>query len=392
SETLLDDFMLTHPIFLPADKLQQVLLEQYPSQKKPSEGWQGWDGADRKQAVLSVAFRYLDTYRELLQEEGERSHCFPKVPQGHAGPSRPHVPSGQRDCPEAEASSRWQTSLLRLPAGHETGCVLNFVLALPLRHDTRIAAAGWRGHVKRHIFLNTSQGAHIRKRAVTSCATGNTLLAFQTQFSFSFDVPGLTALTAHTRGGVYAEREELMKLSGRGLRNCQTAGMGGASTAEEQTLMRSNLHHADLQCCAVLCRPQVEFVCYVFHGEQARWRPLNLELVLQRCSEVQHWVATEILQCQSLPKRVQLLRKFIKIAALCKQQQDLLSFLALVLGLDNPAVSRLRLTWEPAPARPSSLWAEPEKAGDPSRNHKSYRDLLSSLRPPLIPFTPLLLK
>lgn len=64
------------------------------------------------------------------------------------------------------------------------------------------------------------------------------------------------------------------------------------------------------------CLLQVEFVCYVFHGEQSRWRPLNLELVLQRCSEVQHWVATEILQCQSLPKRVQLLRKFIKIAAL----------------------------------------------------------------------------
>nr|XP_057932276.1 uncharacterized protein LOC131131531 [Doryrhamphus excisus]XP_057932277.1 uncharacterized protein LOC131131531 [Doryrhamphus excisus] len=31
-------------------------------------------------------------------------------------------------------------------------------------------------------------------------------------------------------------------------------------------------------------------------------------------------------------------------------------------------------------------------AKDPSRNHKSYRDLITSLRPPLIPFTPLLLK
>lgn len=37
------------------------------------------DGAERKQAVLNVAFRYLDTYRELLQEEGERSNSFPKV-------------------------------------------------------------------------------------------------------------------------------------------------------------------------------------------------------------------------------------------------------------------------------------------------------------------------
>nr|AIM47942.1 RAPGEFL1 [Pantodon buchholzi] len=64
------------------------------------------------------------------------------------------------------------------------------------------------------------------------------------------------------------------------------------------------------------CIHEVEFVGYVFHGDKACWRPLNLELVLQRCSEVQHWVATEILQCQSLPKRVQLLRKFIKIACL----------------------------------------------------------------------------
>lgn len=35
----------------------------------------------------------------------------------------------------------------------------------------------------------------------------------------------------------------------------------------------------------------------------------------------------------------------------CKQQQDLLSFLAVVLGLDNPAVSRLRLTWEVSASR-----------------------------------------
>lgn len=39
----------------------------------------GMDGVQRKRAVLSVAFRYLDTYRELLQEEGERNNSFPKV-------------------------------------------------------------------------------------------------------------------------------------------------------------------------------------------------------------------------------------------------------------------------------------------------------------------------
>lgn len=52
---------------------------RFGAEPKQGEGWPTWDGAERKQAVLSVAFRYLDTYRELLQEEGDRSNSFPKV-------------------------------------------------------------------------------------------------------------------------------------------------------------------------------------------------------------------------------------------------------------------------------------------------------------------------
>lgn len=39
----------------------------------------------------------------------------------------------------------------------------------------------------------------------------------------------------------------------------------------------------------------------------------------------------------------------------CKQNQDLLSFYAVVMGLDNAAVSRLRLTWEVMRLLPSPL-------------------------------------
>lgn len=42
---------------------------------------------------------------------------------------------------------------------------------------------------------------------------------------------------------------------------------------------------------------------------------MALELLLQRCNEVQLWVMTEVLLCSSLCKRVQLIKKFIKIAA-----------------------------------------------------------------------------
>lgn len=61
---------------------------------------------------------------------------------------------------------------------------------------------------------------------------------------------------------------------------------------------------------------QLEFVDYVFHGERGRRETANLELLLQRCSEVTHWVATEVLLCEAPGKRVHLLKKFIKIAAM----------------------------------------------------------------------------
>lgn len=42
---------------------------------------------------------------------------------------------------------------------------------------------------------------------------------------------------------------------------------------------------------------------------------MALELLLQRCNVVQLWVMTEVLLCSSLCNRVQLIKKFIKIAA-----------------------------------------------------------------------------
>lgn len=68
-------------------------LLRFGAEPKQGEGWPTWDGAERKQAVLSVAFRYLDTYRELLQEEGDRSNSFPKVQISTQTPTHIHTHS-----------------------------------------------------------------------------------------------------------------------------------------------------------------------------------------------------------------------------------------------------------------------------------------------------------
>uniref|UniRef100_A0A3Q3X1J0 Ras-GEF domain-containing protein n=1 Tax=Mola mola TaxID=94237 RepID=A0A3Q3X1J0_MOLML len=356
---------------------------------------EGRGAADRKRAVLNVAFRYLDTYRELLQEEGERSNGFPRV---------------------------------TLPASLVCVCVCSSEedkdsrkkQVRPLfRHFRRIDAClqpreAFRGSDEIFCRVYTPDHSYVTIRSRLSCRVGEILALVREKLQYSEDqpvLPGNLILVAVTSAGekaVFRPSDEAVFTTlgvNTHLFACEPFDLESLLPLPEEihwTPGDSKLHDMSAEEVAnqlvvfdwelFSCVHEVEFVCYVFHGEQSRWRPLNLELVLQRCSEVQHWVATEILQCQSLPKRVQLLRKFIKVAALCKQQQDLLSFLAVVLGLDNPAVNRLRLTWEGLPGKFRKQFQQFESIADPSRNHKSYRDLITGLRPPLIPFTPLLLK
>lgn len=61
---------------------------------------------------------------------------------------------------------------------------------------------------------------------------------------------------------------------------------------------------------------QQELVYFTFSRHSGGGsRTVALELLLQRCNEVQLWVMTEVLLCPLLCKRVQLIKKFIKIAA-----------------------------------------------------------------------------
>ncbi|XP_069381603.1 rap guanine nucleotide exchange factor-like 1 [Paralichthys olivaceus] len=425
TETLLDDFMLTHPIFLTADRLQQVLLQQFALEGRGGERGRrggemegetdgGLDAAERKQAVLNMAFRYLDTYRELLQEEGERSNNFPKELYLCAVQELTRHPELVEDVLKLQ---RW-TEILHCPSVEEKESRKKQVRPL-FRHFRRIDAClqpreAFRGSDEIFCRVYTPDHSYVTIRSRLSCRVGEILALVREKLQYSEDqpvLPGNLILVAVTSSGekaVFRPSDEAVFTTlgvNTHLFTCEASELESLLPLPEEihwTPGDSKLHDMSAEEVAnqlvafdwelFSCVHEVEFVCYVFHGEQSRWRPLNLELVLQRCSEVQHWVATEILQCQSLPKRIQLLRKFIKIAALCKQHQDLLSFLAVVLGLDNPAIGRLRLTWEGLPGKFRKQFQQFESIADPSRNHKSYRDLITSLRPPLIPFTPLLLK
>ncbi|XP_033913110.1 rap guanine nucleotide exchange factor-like 1 [Acipenser ruthenus] len=413
AEILLDDFMLTHPIFLSADKLQQVLLKEFRADRKSREGCRGFDSADRKQAVLSVAFRYLKMYRHLLQDEGEKSHTFPKELCACVVQDLARYPELVEEVLKLQ---RW-TEILQDQALEESDSKKP---VRPLfRHFRRVDAClqpreAFRGSDEIFCRVYTPDHSYVTIRSRLSSSVQEILALVSEKLQYSEEQEGqqgamvLVAVTSSGEKAVFRPSEDSVFTTlgvNTHLFACEPERLGALVPLPEEIHWSpgdSRLHDMSAEEVAnqllafdwelFSCVHEVEFVRYVFRGEEARWRPLNLELVLQRCSEVQHWVGTEILQCQSLPKRGQLLRKFIKIAALCKQNQDLLSFLSVVLGLNNPALSRLRQTWEGLPSKFKKQFQQLESISDPSRNHKSYRDLLSSLRPPIIPFTPLLLK
>uniref|UniRef100_A0A8C5GJD0 Rap guanine nucleotide exchange factor 4 n=1 Tax=Gouania willdenowi TaxID=441366 RepID=A0A8C5GJD0_GOUWI len=140
------------------------------------------------------------------------------------------------------------------------------------------------------------------------------------------------------------------------------------------------------------CVHEHELLYHTFGRPSFRRTTANLDLFLRRFNQIQLWVVTEVCLCAQLSKRVQLLKKFIKIAAHCREFKNLNSFFAIIMGMSNPAVSRLSQTWEKLPTKFKKFYAEFENMMDPSRNHRSYRLTVTKLEPPIIPFMPLLLK
>lgn len=138
---------------------------------------------------------------------------------------------------------------------------------------------------------------------------------------------------------------------------------------------------------------ELELIHYVFGRHKFPGAiTANLERFVRRFNEVQHWVVTELCLCEDLVKRAILLKKFIKIAAVLKEQKNLNSFFAVMFGLGNSAVHRLHKTWERIPSKTKRIYCAYERLMDPSRNHRAYRLAVAKLSPPYIPFMPLLLK
>ncbi|XP_072270921.1 rap guanine nucleotide exchange factor-like 1 [Pyxicephalus adspersus] len=415
AELALDDFILTHTLFLPTDELL-VQLQQYfcGCSRHTSPTWEGGDAVQKKQAVLCALLHLLDTYKDSLQEE-ERTFQLIKDFYVLVMRDAPNLP--QLEGNVIRLHRLVETAELRLTDGSAAPCSKQ---VKPLfRHFRRIDSClqprvAFRGSDEIFCRVYMPDHSYVTIRSRLSASVSDILTSVSEKLQYSEEQgqreePLILVAVTSSGDKVLLKPDDGCIFTTLGINShlfaCNRDELCSLVPLPEEVQLPpedSHIHRIEAEDLAnhlsafhwelFSCVHELEFVDYVFHVERGRRETANLELLLQRCSEVQHWVSTQTLLCEAPARRTQLLKKFIKTAAICKQNQDLLSFFAIVMGLDNGAVSRLRVTWEKLPGKFKNLFSKFENLTDPCRNHKSYREMVSRMRPPVIPFIPLILK
>ncbi|XP_004582508.3 rap guanine nucleotide exchange factor 5 isoform X2 [Ochotona princeps] len=405
TETLLDDFLLTYTVFMTTDDLCQALLRHY-SAKKYQGKEENSDVPCRKRKVLHLVSQWIALYKDWLHED-EHSKMFLKTIYRNVLDDVYEYPILEKELKEFQkllGMHRRHTVDEYSPQRKNKALFHQFSLKENwLQHRGAVTETE---EIFCHVYITEHSYVSVRAKVSSTAQeilkvvaekihpTQEELALVAVSFSGEkhelqpHDLAISKSVEASGRLYVYrkdladtlnpfAENEEAQQ------RSVRILGMNTWDLALELMNFDWSLFNSI---------HEQELIYFTFSRQGSGAHTVNLSLLLQRCNELQLWVATEILLCSQLGKRVQLVKKFIKIAAHCKAQRNLNSFFAIVMGLNTASVSRLAQTWEKIPGKFKKLFSELESLTDPSLNHKAYRDAFKKMKPPKIPFMPLLLK
>ncbi|XP_045155270.1 rap guanine nucleotide exchange factor-like 1 [Echinops telfairi] len=398
SDLLLDDIVLTHSLFLPTEKFLQELHQYFVW----AGGMEGPEGLGRKQACLAMLLHFLDTYQGLLQEE-EGAGCIIKDLYLLIMKDESLYQDLREDT--LRLHQLVETVELKIP---EESQPPNKQVKPLFRHFRRIDSClqtrvAFRGSDEIFCRVYMPDHSYVTIRSRLSASVQDILGSVTEKLQYSEEPAGredslILVAVASSGEKVLLQPTEDCVFTTLGINShlfaCTRDSYEALVPLPEEIQVSpgdTEIHRVEPEDVAnhltafhwelFRCVHELEFVDYVFHGERGRRETANLELLLQRCSEVTHWVATEVLLCESPGKRAQLLKKFIKTGAITPKPKEL---------SDTP-FSLLQIL-QKLPGKFKNLFRKFENLTDPCRNHKSYREVISKMKPPVIPFVPLILK
>ncbi|XP_062265795.1 rap guanine nucleotide exchange factor 5 isoform X1 [Platichthys flesus] len=403
SELLLDDFLLTYLVFMSTSDLCQALLGHYSSARCRGQE-EGKDALFRKRKVLQLVSHWSRLYKDFVKDE-EHVRSFMKTLYRCVLEDLYEFPTLEKDLKEFQKLLRRRHTVDDCPPNQKSKQMYQQLSlkenSLHLRSpqtDTReviccvyVSADSYLSvHIhpsleSRELLRIIGQKMDRAEEEMVLAVVSHTgerrvLQPSDCVYSESLTPQGKLVACRRDLTEILPPLTDSGELSRRPVRllGINTWDVAAALARLDWSLFKS-IHEQEL-------------VYYTLSRAPGSGQTTALSLLLQRCNEVQQWVMSEVLMCVSLNKRVQLLKKFIKIAAHCKAQRNLNSAFAIIMGLNTAAVSRLNQTWEKCPGKFKKIFSELELITDPSLNHKAYRESFKKMKPPKIPFMPLLLK
>jgi len=115
-------------------------------------------------------------------------------------------------------------------------------------------------------------------------------------------------------------------------------------------------------------------------------RAPNVLKMIEQFNRVGQWVISSIITTHDKPKRVKLLQHMIKIAYESYMLNNLNGAMAMISGLKNSNVIRLKDTWNELSSANWDLWEEITEKFVLNDNFSSLRKILKETQPPLIPY------
>ncbi|XP_036422332.1 rap guanine nucleotide exchange factor 4 isoform X1 [Colossoma macropomum] len=404
SDPALDDFVLMHCVFIPNTQLCPLLMAHYHAQASQGSDQERLDYAlNNKRRVIRLVLQWAAINTDHLQEE-ESSLAFLQEFYMAVSEDARRIPALKEQLPELEkvlkhhsedgkpSQKKHKVLLRQFSMGDE-----KLQKRQPIKSTDEIL---FKVYCSDHTYTTIRVPVSASVREVLSAVADklgsrDDLLLVHLSSAGDKTVlkPSEVSIfsSLSINGRLFAcSREQLDSLTPLPEQEGPSVGsmssfelMSSKDLAYQMTLYDWELFN---------CVHEHELIYHTFGRHHFKKTTANLDLFLRRFNEIQFWVVTEVCLCSALSKRVQLLKKFIKIAAHCKEFRNLNSFFAVIMGLGNPAVSRLSQTWEKLPSKFKKFYGEFENLMDPSRNHRAYRLTVAKLDPPIIPFMPLLIK
>uniref|UniRef100_A0A669Q6B0 Rap guanine nucleotide exchange factor 4 n=1 Tax=Phasianus colchicus TaxID=9054 RepID=A0A669Q6B0_PHACC len=382
TDSVLNDFIMMHCVFMPNSQLCPALMAQYPFPSQGTEQEKMDYSLNNKRRVIRLVLQWAALYGDLLQED-EAAMAFLEEFYVSVSDDTRMIAALKEQLPELEKIVKQHKVLLQLFNTSDDRAqkrqpirgsdeVLFKVYCIDQTYTTiRVPVSS---SVKEVISAVADKLGSGEGLIIVKMSSGGEKVVLKPH-----DVSVFTTLTVN--GRLFAcPRDQFDSLAPLPEQEGPSAGtvgtfelMSSKDLAHQMTIYDWELFN---------CVHELELIYHTFGRHNFKKTTANLDLFLRRFNEIQFWVVTEICLCSQLSKRVQLLKKYIKIAAHCKEYKNLNSFFAIIMGLSNVAVSRLSLTWE----------VSPSYSPDPSRNHRAYRLTVAKLDPPIIPFMPLLIK